>query len=69
MNRFTVTISYTYDVDDETLAKNYETSNLVEAAAIDEYNYKNYSYLSAEEISHGVDNYTATVTAEKLDEL
>lgn len=69
MNRFTVNVSYTYEVPDEDLAKHYDTTDLKEAAAVDESNYRNYPYLFAEEVCNGVENFSATVTAEKVDEL
>lgn len=65
MNRFTVNIAYTYDVPDEVLERDYDTTDLKAAAEIDEYNYSKYPYIWAEELSNGVDNLSLTVTAEK----
>lgn len=67
MNRFTVTLTWTYDVDDASLRKYYDTDDPDAAAAIDTKNYNDYPYFAGEEINEGhTANFKAVVKAEKL---
>lgn len=67
MNRFTVTVTYSYDVSDKNLVSDYQTIDLDEAALIDERNLENMPYYIGEEIAGGVDNLQIHVKAERLD--
>lgn len=68
MNRFTVTITYHYDVDNETLVRDYDTIDLDEAALIDERNMENMHYTIGEDINCGLaQNVQVHVKAERLD--
>lgn len=70
-NRFTVNISWTYDVSDDELTEHYNTLDLGEAAGIDENNYRTMPYIIGEEIDarYGeLDNYNVTVRASKVED-
>jgi hypothetical protein len=65
MNRFYVTVTYSYDVPDDILARDYDTTDLRDAAAIDQENLRNYSYLLGEEVAIA-DNAWIYVRADKV---
>lgn len=68
MNRFYVTVTYSYDVDDKTLVQDYETTSLEEAALIDEQNMENMRYTIGDDINSGLaQDVKVHIRAERLD--
>lgn len=66
MNEFQVTVTYTYQVSDADLAKYYDTTDLVEAALIDERNYNDDPRLLCDDLTGPRDDFKVLVKARKL---
>ena len=68
INEFTVTLSYSYRVDDDTLEWAYATTDLEEAARIDQESFLRYPDCLVEDLADKAINPQVTVTAKRLED-